>query len=132
MNKHFDYGTLVVRCNHCNHIWPEDAIQVKDDGNNTEYCEDCGGTGAFMDLGEFGVEEDKVLFPELSKCRDWELVKDNCSLDTLCYFENEISDYLWSYGIYSAPVDDYPSIIQWLEGIIGTKELLENFGEGQW
>lgn len=128
MNKHFDYGTLVVRCNHCNHVFPEDAIKVKDEDGETEYCEDCGGTGAFMDLGQFEVEDDKVLFPELSSCKDWEKVRDNHSLDTLCYFENEISDYNWGYGVYSQPVDDYPTIIQWFEGLMDTKELIECYG----
>lgn len=126
MDKHIDYGTLIVRCNWCEHIYPEEDVKCYD---GTEICEDCGSTGKLMDLGLFGESDDKVLFPELHKCRDWDQIKQHCRLEVLCYFENEIFDYNWSRGVYSEHCDDYPSIIQWWEGVMDTSELLERYGE---
>lgn len=128
MKHHIDSHTYVIRCNDCMHIYPEDEIRVKEDGE-TEYCEFCGAVGKAMDLGQFCVTDDKILFPKLHSCKGWEKLKTNCDLSTLCYFENEIYDYSWEQGEYSTPCDNYPSIIQWWEGIMDTEELLENFGK---
>lgn len=126
LRTYFDEGTLVVRCNQCEYIYPEDNIKVKEDGE-TEYCENCGSTGKFMDLGIFGETDDRKLFPELSGCKDWEEVKKNFHLNILCDFENEIHDYNYCVGTYAENVDDYPFIIQWYEGLFDTKELIEHY-----
>lgn len=128
--KHFDAGTKVIRCNWCDHIFPADAL-LEDKEEGRKYCPDCEEEG-IEEVGTFVITSDITLFPILSKCRDWKTVKDNCSLDTLCYFENEIYDYDYYKGGYANGYEDYPSIVQWYEGIMDTAELLDFYGEHNW
>lgn len=117
---------FLVRCTWCGHICPEDEIKVRDE--DQEYCDNCGAEGCLMDLGTFGEIDDNVAFPILSKCRDWQQVKEAFDLSTLCFFENEIDDYEHYQGSYSEPnFQDYPLIIQWFEGLVDTKELIEHY-----
>lgn len=120
-------SNFIVRCNYCEHIYPEDEIKVIDE--DREYCDDCGAEGCFTDLGEYGVISDKVAFPLLESKPDWGQLKARFGLSTLCYFENEIFDFCMNRGAYSEPfqVEDYPLITQWWEGLISTQELIEHY-----
>lgn len=114
----------IIRCNWCEHVFPEDALCIDDD---IESCPDCDQVDCLMNLGRFGVDEDESLFPHLSKAKDWKALKTHFSIDILCDFENEIHDYEMSMGVYSEDVDDYPTIIQWWEGLMDTSELIETY-----
>lgn len=111
----------IIRCNQCMHIFPEEAI-IKED--ETEYCPDCEETGCLMDMGVYGEEDDTVLFPHLSQSRDWEKLKASFIVHILCDFENEIRDYE-DDPHYNDDRDDYPTIIQWWEGLMDFKDLEE-------
>lgn len=118
-----DYGfesIQIVRCNQCMHIFPEEAILVEDE---VEYCPDCDETGCLMDMGIYGEEDDKILFPYLSQAKEWEWLKKHFLVHLLCDFENEIRDI--KGGIQE--VEDYPLIYQWWEGLVDNKELDEHY-----
>lgn len=110
----------IVRCNWCENIFPESSIKVLDD---IEHCPECGMSGCLMDKGIYGETDDKELFPNLSQARDWEKLKKHFSIDILCDFENEIHDY--ECGVGNEDVEDYPTIIQWWEGLMGLQDLLD-------
>lgn len=112
----------IVRCNWCEHILPEDELYTDEE---VEFCPDCNTAGHLMDLGTFGVDTDETLFPNLTKSKDWETLKRHFSVNTLCYFENEVHDY--EYGVGNEDVEDYPTIVQWWEGLMYTSELIETY-----
>lgn len=115
--------TKIVRCNWCEHIFPEDALYPDEE---VEFCPDCNAIGYLMDLGIFGEEADETLFPHLAKAKDWEKLKQHFSVDILCDFECEIHDYEYGVGAYEPDtVDDYPTIIQWWEGLVDLENLFE-------
>lgn len=112
----------IVRCNWCEHIMPEDALTPDEE---VECCPECGSIGHLMDLGVFGMDADETLFPNLSKTKDWETLKKHFNVDTLCWFENEIHDY--EFGVGNEDVEDYPTIVQWYEGLLETNDLIETY-----
>lgn len=112
----------IVRCNWCEHIFPESMLLEDEE---VEFCPDCEAIGYLMDLGIFGEEVDETLFPHLSKTKDWALLKQYFSVDILCDFENEVFDYENRVG--NEDIEDYPTIVQWWEGLMDTSELIETY-----
>lgn len=118
---------FICKCNHCDHIFPEQAI-IYDKEQEIEFCPECNGTGAIMDLGEayeFGT--DNEIFHFLSQCRDWNIIKSSFSLENLCDFENEIHDYLYYKNGYENLKEGFPVIINWYEGNINTEDLIKEY-----
>lgn len=107
----------IIRCNWCEHIFLEDLLLVDEE---EEQCPDCGSIGHLMDLGIAGQDKDEILFPNLSKSKDWGVLKTEFPIDALCDFENDIHDY--EYGVGNEDIEDYPTIVQWWEIDVITEE----------
>ena len=116
----FNEDVQIVRCNQCMHIFPEEFIvSATQEDSTQEWCPDCGESGCLMDMGEYGKEDDKVLFPYLTQSERWEWLKQHFYIHALCEMENEIRDI--KEGVIK--VEDYPTIYQWWEGLMDNEEL---------
>ena len=130
----------IIRCNHCANIFYENKIIFKEE-NNLELCPFCHQSGALMDLTkenneEYTVllrnissEEEKEIFPLLSQCRDFKILKKNLDEIFLIEMENDLNEYEY---IRNGESEDFHSeVISWYEGLITTAEIISYFKKEQ-